>query len=62
MCWNSARAAFCLCDVGALELQPYARRRGLALTHPLRLHAANAKAEPRIHSIRLSQATRRESP
>ncbi len=31
MCWNSARAALCLCDVGALELQPYARRRGLAL-------------------------------
>jgi len=62
MCWNSLVTAFCLCDVGALELQPYARRRGLALTHPLRLRAANAKAEPRLHSIRLSQATRRESP
>ncbi len=42
MCWNSPVTAFCLCDVGALELQPYARRRGLALTHPLRLRAANA--------------------
>ena len=62
MCWNSARATLCLCDVGALEPQPYARRRGLALTHPLRLHAPNAKAEPRIYSIRVSQGTRRESP